>query len=445
MQSKPLDIGSSALEALAFRPSTDDSAAQLINMAWLVRLRWLAVAGQVLTLLLVSWGLRFDLPLLSLSVVLAIEALSNAACQLWAKHKRVVRDWALGLVIAVDVVLLTGLLYLTGGPFNPFSFLYLVHVALAAVVLPASYTWALVGLALAGFGLLFAQPSWLPELTHMDHAQQMRMHMQGMWIAFGVAAVAVTYFVTRVRQSLAEREGELARARNLASQSEKLASLATLATGAAHELSTPLSTIAVVAKELERGMQAGAARDDAQLIRREVERCREILQRMAADAGQPGERDDEPLRVRELLQRVMDGLGQNLHVKLDVDEATADSVLHAPPQATAQALRAVLKNALQASAQAEPVRISARTQQGRCVLEVRDFGSGMSAEILSRAGEPFFTTKAPGDGMGLGLFLARVVVERAGGSVKLDSQPGAGTTAALVLPLAAATNRRMHT
>jgi two-component system sensor histidine kinase RegB len=448
MSPRSLDIGSSALGALAFRPQPDLEA-QRINLAWLVRLRWGAVIGQLVTVLLVSLGLHFELPLGALFVLLAIEAMSNVGCMVWARQKRVVRTWALGIVIAVDILLLTALLYLTGGPANPFSFLYLVHIALAAVVLPASYTWSLVGLSLGCFGLLFAQPAWLPEQmqTHMNHADQMRMHMQGMWIAFGVAAVFITYFVTRVRESLAEREIELSRARTLASQSEKLASLATLATGAAHELSTPLSTIAVVAKELARTMQDSehaSAHEDAQLIRKEVERCREILQRMAADAGQPSDHDSEPLRVRELLRRVMDGLGQNLPVKVQVDDVTADSVLHAPAQATAQALRAVLKNALQASENSQPVQVSARTQQGRCVLEVRDFGSGMSAEILSRAGEPFFTTKGPGDGMGLGLFLARAVVERAGGSVTLDSIPGSGTTAALVLPFAAAANRRMQ-
>src|SRR3954470_19460518 len=110
MRPKPLDIGSSALEALALRPLADDPAAQLINMAWLVRLRWLAVAGQLLTLLLVSGGLHFDLPLGKLFTLLAIEAGSNAGCQLWAKYKRIVRDWALGLVIAVDVMLLTSIL-----------------------------------------------------------------------------------------------------------------------------------------------------------------------------------------------------------------------------------------------------------------------------------------------------------------------------------------------
>ena len=449
MSSQPAYDGGSALQALAFRP-LPDLETQRINLAWLVRLRWGEVVGQLATVLLVSWGLRFELPLGKLFVLLAVEAASNAACTLWARRKGVVRDWALGLVLAVDVLLLTALLYLTGGPFNPFSFLYLVHIALAAVVLPARYTWSLVGLSLACFGMLFAQPAWLPQQmqTHMNHADQMRMHMQGMWIAFGVAALFITYFVTRVRESLAERETELMRARTLASQSEKLASLATLATGAAHELSTPLSTIAVVAKELERAMQSAehaAARDDAQLIRREVERCREILQRMAADAGQPADPDAEPLRVRELLSRVMDGLGHDLPVRIEMDETTADSVLHAPAQATAQALRAVLKNAIQASGNAGPVRVSARTHAGRCVLEVRDYGMGMSADVLSRAGEPFFTTKAPGDGMGLGLFLARAVVERAGGSVTLDSVPGAGTTAALVLPfMPAAANRRIQ-
>jgi two-component system, sensor histidine kinase RegB len=442
-------IRSSALEALAIR-HLPDLEAQRINLAWLVRLRWGTVTCQLLTVLLLAWGLRFKLPLATLFTLLVIEAGSNVACMIWSRRRGVVRNWALGLVIVIDVLMLTALLYLTGGPSNPFSFLYLVHVALAAVVLPAGYTWGLVGLSLACFGLLFALPEWLPEQmqTHLSHADQMRMHMQGMWIAYGVSAVFITFFVTRVRQSLGERESELARARSLATQSEKLASLATLATGAAHELSTPLSTIAVVAKELERAMNLAeqpGAREDARLIRREVERCREILQRMAADAAQPTDQDSEPLRVRELLRRVMDGLGSNLPVRVEVEDAIAESVLHAPPQATAQALRAVLKNALQASEQSGPVRVSARTLQGRCVLEVQDFGSGMTPEILSRAGEPFFTTKGPGDGMGLGLFLARAVVERAGGSVTLDSKPGAGTTAALVLPFAtAAANRRMQ-
>jgi two-component system sensor histidine kinase RegB len=244
---------------------------------------------------------------------------------------------------------------------------------------------------------------------------------------------------------LAERERELTRARALALQSEKLASLATLATGAAHELSTPLSTIAVIAKELERSLQgsAAAAVNDAQLIRREVERCREILQRMAAEAGQTSEPDSRPMTVKELLASAVDGLPRLHDVRLEVSADAADSMLRGQAQATAQALRGVLKNAVQASPAATHIEVEAELAEGDCRISVRDFGLGMSEDVLARAGEPFFTTKEPGEGMGLGLFLTRVVVERAGGHMELSSIPGRGTTAVLTLPVdRRATNRR---
>jgi two-component system sensor histidine kinase RegB len=281
--------------------------------------------------------------------------------------------------------------------------------------------------------------------TQLSHANQMRMHMQGMWFAFAVAACFISYFVTRVRQSLEQREAELRRAHALASQGEKLASLATLATGAAHELSTPLSTIAVIAKELERALAEGAdgPRNDARLIRREVDRCREILQRMAADSGS-GEGDVLGVRVRDLLAAVVDGLPHVQRVRLNITPAAADSVLHAPALATAQALRGVLKNALQASGEDAHIDVQAQLVQGQCRISVRDFGAGMSDDVLTRAGEPFFTTKEPGEGMGLGLFLTRAVFERAGGQVVLESKPGQGTTALLTLPIMDATNHRIR-
>lgn len=268
-----------------------------------------------------------------------------------------------------------------------------------------------------------------------------------MWIAFGVAAVLITHYITRVRRSLAVCETELMRARTLAAHRDKLASLAALAAGAAREISQPLAVIAAAAQQLEHAMHGSehtAAREDAQLILREIKRCRTILQRMTADARQPLDAENEPLRVRELLYCAIDGLGHNLSERVHVDEPIADAVLRAPPQATAQALRAVLKNALQASANSAPIRVRARKHSGRCVFEVRDYGHGMSAEVLSRAGEPFFTTKGPVHGTGLGLYLARAVVERAGGCMLLESTPGAGTTASLALPcLPAALERRL--
>jgi two-component system sensor histidine kinase RegB len=444
--------GGSALEALAgASPHPLDREAQRIHVTWLVQLRWGEVLGQLITVLIVDLGMGIELPLSALLVLLAIAALSNAWFAAWARRRFVVRASQLAIPMALDILLLTALLFLTGGPFNPCSFLYLVHIALAAVVLPAQLTWSLVGLSLCGFAALFVQRAWLPlpMQSQLSHSDQMRLHMQGMWFAFAIAAVFITYFVSRLRQSLAQREDELSRARTLASQSEKLASLATLATGAAHELSTPLSTIAVVAKELERNLAAGPQTrpvEDARLIRREVERCREILQRMAADAGQPSDDDTAHVSVRELLATAVDGLPRGHQVRVNVAADAAESVLRSPPQATRQALRGVLKNALQASALDALVVVDARVEQGQCRIAVRDSGAGMSEDVLERAGEPFFTTKAPGDGMGLGLFLTRAVVERAGGRVQLQSSAGVGTTAVLTLPLAtSATNHRSRT
>jgi two-component system sensor histidine kinase RegB len=211
-----------------------------------------------------------------------------------------------------------------------------------------------------------------------------------------------------------------------------LASLATLASGAAHELSTPLSTIAVVAKELQRVPPAAS---DAALIRREVERCRDILQRMAADAGQSGDEAYAQVAVQVLLESAMDGLSDGERVSFEQDAASRHVAVHAQPQAMAQALRTLIKNALQASGEGAAVRVEAAMRGELCELSVHDRGAGMSADVLSRAGEPFFTTKEPGEGMGLGLFLTRVIVERGGGTLVLRSRVGEGTSAALTLPV----------
>jgi two-component system sensor histidine kinase RegB len=442
----------SPLHALAVDPAqvVPSPEAHRIHLAWLVQLRWGELFGQLIAVLLVDLALQIRLPLLSLFVVLGTEAASNVLFMQWSRRATRSDSALLALPMALDILLLTALLFLTGGPFNPFSFLYLVHVALGAVVLSPPFTWGLVGLSLLSFGMLFVGERWLPGalFTQLNHADQMRMHMQGMWFAFAVAAVFITYFVTRLRHSLAQRDLELARARSLASQSEKLASLATLATGAAHELSTPLSTIAVIAKELERTLQAAAqeaAQHDAKLIRREVERCREILQRMAAEAGQSAELDERPMSVQELLSSAVEGLPRARDVRLAVSSEAGVCVLRGQAQATAQALRGVLKNALQASPPDKQVEVEAQLIAGQCRIGVHDFGAGMSDDVLARAGEPFFTTKDPGEGMGLGLFLTRVVVERVGGHLSIRSALGRGTSAVLTLPIEEpATNHRMH-
>ncbi|MDX2171302.1 MAG: ATP-binding protein [Deltaproteobacteria bacterium] len=407
-----------------------------INFSWLLTLRSWAVAGQLGLVLLVDLLTGIDLPLLAIAGIVGIEAISNVLCSRWAARGHVPEDWMLGALMAFDVILFTALLQLSGGPMNPFSFLYLVYIALAAVVLPPSWGWALAGFSLACFGGLFLLTP--VHDIHAGHGDDLRLHLQGMWFAFAVAAAFIVYFVQRVTRALAAREAELQAARALTARHERLASLATLAAGAAHQLATPLATIAIAARELadDLGQRDGSgdAVSDAHLIREQVERCREILLQMAADAG---ESTGEPLvdvSVGELVERAVDGLAGRERLEVSIGPSAQSMVLSTPKRSVAQALRGVVKNAIEASPAPLAVALRAEAEHGALRVTVTDRGSGMSAAVLQHAGEPFFTTKGPDRGMGLGLFLTRAVVERLGGRMQLESRAGHGTTVALTIP-----------
>ena len=387
-----------------------------VELDWLIKLRWGAITGQFVTILVAAYGFGVHVDVARLLPLVAIEALSNVAAWLYVRSGRPATVSLFASIMAFDVVVLTGLLWLSGGPSNPFSFLYLVHIALAAVALPPAATWALVAFSLVCSASLF--------IDHNPHAaHDMQMHVEGMWVAFIVSAVFIVYFLDRVSRALHHREEALRR-------TEKLAALATLAAGAAHELSTPLSTIAVVAKELERRADDASTAEDAQLIRSQVDRCQLILQQMSTDAGRTTGEVEETVDVDVLLDMATDALDG---IERDGDLEGRRVACH--PRALSQALHNLLDNAVAASDGA-PVTLRVRGDAQSLCLEIEDRGTGMSEDVLARAGEPFFTTKEPGSGMGLGLFLARAVIERGGGALTLSSVDGRGTTAVVTLPVA---------
>ncbi len=412
--------------------------AHAINLSWLLRLRWGALLGQVALVLVAHLGLQMPQRLGPLFATIGVGVASNAALALWSRRPRAIREWMLWAVMALDVVLLTVLLDFSGGPFNPFSALYIVHIALAAVVLRERWTWALMGLAAACFAALFVGHLWFPrdgQASAHHHIHDVRLHLEGMWVAFGLAAGFIVYFVQRVTRALARREAELVAARAEAARSEKLAALATLAAGAAHELSTPLSTIAVVAKELERRAELSPeGREDARLIRQQVARCRDILAQMAADAGASRGEALVALTPVALVDEALEGLRGRERVRVEADGAARAEVTAVPARALTHALRGVVKNALQASPEGAPVRLVLAREASGWRVAVHDTGGGMAPQVLARAGEPFFTTKPPGEGMGLGLFLTRAVVEQMGGGLALTSRPGEGTCVVLTWP-----------
>lgn len=429
-------------------PPTMDSPLEpgALNFRWLLRLRWGAAFGQLALVLAVQAGLGLRLPFAPIFFVIGLELLSNLLLSGWARRaprllaSRDGAENAIACVMAADFALLTVLLALSGGPNNPFSVLYLVEVTLAAVMLAPRRTWLLMGLALASFGTLFATPRFAWFAAHgLTHAQMMDLHIRGMWVAFGVAAAFIVVFVQRVTRALAERDAELVRSRAQVARRERLASLATLAAGAAHELSTPLSTIAVVASELERQLRhTPEAAADARLIRDEVERCRETLSRMATDAGAPGGEGQGHEPLSRLLDEALFGLAGREQVRVEASGNLSRKVPLLPLRALGRSAQALVRNALQASPSGGEVVLRVEATPLSLRLEVQDSGAGIPPEVLSRVGEPFFTTRQPGTGMGLGVFLARSLSEQLGGSFSLTSQPGGGTRAVVQVPLAAA-------
>jgi two-component system sensor histidine kinase RegB len=442
--------GPPAALAVARAPGQDvgDDRGRL-NLSWLVQLHWWAILGQIVIIAGAAVLTTIGLPVPTLLAVIGLEAVGNVVLGAWARRARVT-DAAIAAVMLVDAVVLTVLLDLTGGASNPFSTLYLVNVALAAMLLPSAWAWVLMGVSLVSFASLFlheatTEPSHHVQM-HMSPEELMASHLRGMWIAFALAAVFIVFFVRRVASALSEREQELQLARAQADRREKLASLATLAAGAAHELSTPLSTIAVVAKELQRTLSGSVSSEvgaDLQLVREQVARCRDILDRMSVNAG---ENVGEPIArftVSDWVAAALEGLRGGERVQVEIGPGSGGAEIQGPPRALADALRGLLKNALQASPQpGGPVRLRTEARSGRVRMTVLDRGAGMPPAVLARAGEPFFTTKGPGEGMGLGLFLTRALAEQLGGELTITSSPAAGTEARIDLPVALAAERR---
>jgi two-component system sensor histidine kinase RegB len=416
------------------------ATAPKIGLAWLLRLRWLAISGQLAITGLAVLGLRISLPLALVLSLIGVTALSNVTLTLWLRTAEP-SSRALFAVLLLDVVTLTGLLLTAGGASNPFSVFYLVHVALSALLLPPRRAWLVAALSSLAFASLFFLPSHTidPHAMHMQHGAS-SMHLQGMWLAYSLAAGFVVHFVSRVASALQAREHELFELQRSAARSEKLASLSTLAAGAAHELGTPLGTIALVAKELERGLERSGALEelaqDARLIRQEVERCRDILQRMAANAGEGAGEMPGQVTIFGVEQSLSDALGQTSQ-RIDFEHTGAEAELVLPKRLLVQVLANLVRNAVDAQAEAgrsEPIRVISRVEAEHAAFEILDRGGGIPEHARARIGEPFFTTKPPGRGLGLGVFLARAFAERMGGELTLLARPEGGTLARLSVP-----------
>lgn len=404
---------------------------------WFLTLRWGTVLCQVLLYAAVRFLLAIEMPALVLGLI-AFEVVSNFIFAWLMREKKLVPVPLVTAVMFLDVALLTALLALTGGSMNPFTFLYLVHVVVGAILLPKGMAWGLAAFSAACYGLFFWPGLQLPglgtdqPLCHVEIASpEMRLHLQGMWVAFAITAFFVVFFVTRIQQALVAHQETKIRLREEQLKNERLASLAALSAGAAHEFATPLSTIAVAAGELYREMSQGSQEnwlEDLRLIRSQVNRCRDILYQMAADAGEPMGEGLELIRPCDLLNEVRASLDHQRQGRLIIDCSDEEFMASVPRRSLQRVLRGLVSNAFHASDSLALVTVQVEVNQEIISFIIIDQGRGMDQETVAKAREPFFSTKPAGQGLGFGLYLAATLAERLDGALEIGSILGGGTT-----------------
>jgi two-component system sensor histidine kinase RegB len=396
--------------------------------------------GQSAVFLFVVFGLGLELSPVCFAVVTALLVLSNIALYVHGKERKEVSFSTLGLIIVGDVLLLTTLLWAYGGYMNPFSTMYLLQVILAAMLLDSRWTWFITALATVCYVALFWWYIPLAAISgghhHHGEGQQFDLHLQGMLGSFLLLVVIISAFMQRMRAELERREVELERRR---ANEQKLGVITTIAASVAHELGTPLGSMALTLDDLKEEVLQTAAKPDAArqsiaVFESELARCADALARLNQSSGALyldvyGEES-----VGNLVNTALERIEVSARACITVEGETAMRV-RVPVDGFAHVVHALIKNAIEATDGIGTVELSYKAEGETLVVEVQDSGRGVPIEIRSRIGEPFFTTKSAGRGMGLGLFITKLFVERLGGTLSIVSgDAGAGTLVRFDLP-----------
>lgn len=442
----------------AGRSASDDegfssaiSARGRVRLRTLNNLRWLAVAGQTATLLLVHYGLDYRLPLLDCMLVIVSSAILNIVLAVLfpATHRLTNREAT--VYLAYDILQLGALLYFTGGIENPFALMFLAPVVIAASTLDLGNTLILAAVAFASVSAIALTHRPLP----WSPAEELRippLYQGGIWASLVIGIGFTSIYAWRIASEGARMQAGLSATQLALAREHRLASLGALATAAAHELGTPLGTIAVVARELERALPPQSPEaEDVRLLRAQAERCRGILTRLARPEDSAlGLADRLPLGA--LLQEIAaDYRGGDIEIEIAVDSASSaigePKVWRVPE--ILHGLGNIVANAVDFAT--SQVKIEARWTMADIRLAVEDDGPGFAPEILERIGEPYVTSR-PGtyalgetelgpretfvgqQGMGLGFFIAKTLVERTGGQVKVRNLTSGGARVSMRWP-----------
>lgn len=404
-----------------------------LSLRVLVRLRWIAVVGQLFAVLGVYLLLGFDLPLGLCLLVISLSAWYNLFLGLrWPAGQRPSATQA-GLMLGYDIVQLAALLYLTGGLENPFSFLFLVPVTVSATALPLRWTLAL---GLLAFGLTSVLAFFhLPLPWRAGEALELpRIYVAGMWAAIVCGVIFSAIYARRIAQEARLMSSALAATEVVLAREQRLSALDGLAAAAAHELGTPLATIALVSKELKRELPRDTPHaEDIDLLISQSARCREILSRLAHRDAQV-DNVYEQVRLTAMLEDLIAPLrGSDIQIMVEPkgESGSAEPIFRRNP-AINYGLSNLLENAADFATSEVLVRAAWSFVDLR--LTICDDGPGFNEAVIDRLGEPFVTTRQGygtpevndgrgHQGMGLGLFIAKTLLERSGATVTLSNRP----------------------
>ena len=433
-------MSQTALSPTATPPAPADAGADsagVNSMRQLVQLRWIAVVGQLLTIALVHFGLGIALPLAPMAAVLAALAAFNLLAMLRWRGREQVTNGALLTGLLADVAALTAQLYLSGGIANPFVFLYLLQVALAAVLLRAESSWLIVALTSACVvGLaLFPGPVRLPADPGRGLADP---YVQGLLLCFVLIATLLVVFIIRIGRIIRARDARVAALRQRAAEEEHIVRMGLLASGAAHELGTPLSTLAVILgdwQHLPHFTSDPELLQDVTEMQAQVLRCKAIVTGILQSAGET--RGESP---RETTLRVfVDDMVAEWNRSRPAATLAFDNRIEAGIGiVTDTGLRQMLFNVLDNALEASPrwIALDAGIEDNSLLLRISDRGPGFEAAMLERLGKPYQSSKgAPG--RGLGLFLSVNVARALGGTLRASNRAGGGAVVSIALPLQA--------
>ncbi len=410
------------------------------NLVRLTIVRGITWTGFLLAIIVGIELLAFDLPVTAVvSVVIAMGILNIATWWRLGRPKAVNHFEYLAHLLA-DIAGLTLLFYFSGGSTNPFITYYLVPVTIAAATLPWRHAWIIAACAMAGYTYLMFFYHPIPQLGHINSDGPLSLHVLGMWLNFGLSAGLVTFFIYKMAHALRNRDKALSRTREAALRNEQVLAVATQAAGTAHELGTPLSTMAVLLNEMHQDAPHDSTlQQDISILRQQVDVCKSRLQHLVTTADRRRMAEPEVLDAELWLAAVVQ---RWLVIRPDVSHLFEVAEKRGRPWLAVDAtLDQALTNLLNNAADANPEQIAIRLdwQDESVVIDIRDHGPGIAMSIADQLGDTFISTKSKG--MGIGLFLTHATINRFGGGVSLYNHPEGGTLTEVTLPLCSAPDK----